>query len=156
VLRDRRQGAFDDFQAVADLVERGVTSPRMVGAYGGSNGGILVGRSFVQRPDLSGAVWANNGVLELQRCSQLSGMPPVGERADGQNPDDWAYKRHSSPYHNVVVDEPYPAAPFHGQSGRRHRAPVSLAEVHRTAGRPRSRGCPLLRDDGGRARQGVQ
>lgn len=110
ILRDRRQRAFDDFQAVAaDLVERRVTSPKLIGAYSGSNGGILVATSFVQRPDLYGAVWANNGVLELQRCSQLSGVPPVGERGDGQNPDDWAYMRRYSPFHNLAAARPYPA-----------------------------------------------
>lgn len=113
VLREKRQRAFDDFQAVAaDLVERRVTSPKMIGAYGGSNGGILVSTSFIQRPDLYGAVWANNGVLELQRCSQLSGVPPVGERGDGQNPDDWAYMRHYSPFHNLADAQAYPALLF--------------------------------------------
>jgi prolyl oligopeptidase len=107
--RQRRQRAFDDFQAVAsDLVDRGVTSPKMIGTYGGSNGGILVGISFIQRPDLYGAVWANNGVLELPRCSQMSGVPPVGERGDGQDPEDWAYMRHYSPFHNLAADRSYP------------------------------------------------
>ena len=113
VLRDKRQRAFDDFQAVAaDLVERRVTSPKMIGAYGGSNGGLLVATSFVQRPDLYGAVWANNAVLELRRCSQLSGEPPVGERGDGQNPHDWTYMRHYSPFHNLAGARPYPALLF--------------------------------------------
>jgi prolyl oligopeptidase len=113
VLREKRQRAFDDFQAVAaNLVERQVTSPKMIGAYGGSNGGILVATSFVQRPDLFGAIWANNGVLELQRCSQLSGVPPVGERGDGQNPADWDYMRRYSPFHNLAAARPYPALLF--------------------------------------------
>lgn len=109
-VRDSRQRAFDDFQAVAaDLVERRVTSPKLIGAYGASNGGVLVAASFIQRPDFYGAVWANNGVLELQRCSQLSHVPPVGERGDGRNPDDWAYMRHYSPFHNLAADQAYPA-----------------------------------------------
>lgn len=88
-------------------MDRGVTSPGMIGALGGSNGGILVGISFIQRPDLYGAVWANNGVLELHRCSQM-GIPPVGERGDGQDPEDWAYMRHYSPFHNLAADRRYP------------------------------------------------
>lgn len=106
--RENRQRAFDDFQAVAgDLVDRGVTSPGMIGALGGSNGGILVGISFIQRPDLYGVVWSNNGVLELHRCSQM-GIPPVGERGDGQDPEDWAYMQRYSPFHNLAADRPYP------------------------------------------------
>lgn len=110
VRRERRQRAFDDFQAVArNLVERNVTSAGRVGIMGGSNGGILVGMSFIQQPDLYGAVLANNGVLELHRCSQLSGDPPVGERGDGQDPDDWAYMQRYSPFHNLRAGEDYPA-----------------------------------------------
>jgi prolyl oligopeptidase len=110
VRRENRQRAFDDLQAVAaDLVERGITSPGMIGSHGASNGGLLVGISFIQRPDLFGAVWANNGVLELHRCSQLSGVPPVGERGDGQDPRDWAYMRHYSPFHTLGPGESYPA-----------------------------------------------
>jgi prolyl oligopeptidase len=109
VRREKRQRAYDDFQAVArDLIDRKVTSPKLIGAEGASNGGILVSTSFIQRPDLYGAVWSNNGVLELQRCSSASGDPPVGERGDGQDPDDWAYMRNYSPFHNLVEGQPYP------------------------------------------------
>lgn len=110
VRREKRQRAFDDFQAVAqDLIERGVTSPGMIGTDVGSNGSIMAATSFIQQPDLYGAVVSYNGVLELRRCSNLSGDPPVGERGDGQDPDDWAYMRSYSPFHNLREDEPYPA-----------------------------------------------
>ncbi len=56
-LRENRQKAYDDFIAVAeDLVARKVTSPEHLGIRGGSNGGLLVGNAFVQRPELFGAV----------------------------------------------------------------------------------------------------
>ena len=42
--REGRQKTHDDFIAVAeDLVKRGITSPRHLGVYGGSQGGLLVG-----------------------------------------------------------------------------------------------------------------
>jgi prolyl oligopeptidase len=117
--RDNRQRAFDDLQAVAqDLVDRRVTSPKLIGAYGASNGGLLVSKSFIQRPDLYGAVWANNPVVELQRCSSASGDPPIGERGDGQDPDDWSYMRHYSPFHNLAKRPAVPAAAANGQPGR--------------------------------------
>lgn len=110
VRREKRQRAFDDFQAVArDLVDRKVTSPGRIGIMGGSNGGILVSMSFIQQPELYGAVLSLSGVLELHRCSQLSGDPPVGERGDGQDPRDWAYMQHYSPFHNLREGQPYPA-----------------------------------------------
>jgi prolyl oligopeptidase len=56
-LLKNRQKSFDDFIAVAqDLVDRKITSPQHLGIQGGSNGGLLVGAAFTQRPDLFNAV----------------------------------------------------------------------------------------------------
>jgi prolyl oligopeptidase len=107
--RDKRQTAYDDFQAVAkDLIKRKVTFPKGIGIFGGSNGGILVTMSFIQQPGLFGAVISRMGALELRSCSGLTGVRPTGERGDGDIPEHWAYMRHYSPFHNLEPGKNYP------------------------------------------------
>ena len=48
-LREKRHKAYEDFEAVAqDLVGRGVTTPKQLGAIGGSNGGLLMGNMLTR------------------------------------------------------------------------------------------------------------
>ncbi len=55
-LDGNRQKAFDDFAAVArDLERRGITSPRRLGIYGRSNGGVLTSVSITKHPELFNA-----------------------------------------------------------------------------------------------------
>jgi len=55
--KEKRQRIYDDFISVAeDLISRKVTSPKHLGIEGASNGGLLMGVMFTQRPDLFGAV----------------------------------------------------------------------------------------------------
>jgi prolyl oligopeptidase len=50
-MQEKHQNNFDDFTAVGDdLIARKITSPGHLGIKGGSQGGLLVGGSFVQRP----------------------------------------------------------------------------------------------------------
>src|SRR5690606_9262095 len=52
-LKTNRQIIYDDFIAVAeDLIARGITPTEHLGVQGGSNGGLLTGVMFTQRPDL--------------------------------------------------------------------------------------------------------
>lgn len=112
--RENRQRAFDDFIAVAgDLIERGVTSPRHLGIQGGSNGGLLVGAAFTQRPDLFGAVVCSVPLLDMRRYhTLLAGASWMAEYGNPDNPDDWAFIREYSPYHNLKKEENYPRVLF--------------------------------------------
>ena len=52
-----RHKVYEDFSSVAkDLVTQGLTTPAQLGAQGGSNGGLLMGVSFNQHPELWRAV----------------------------------------------------------------------------------------------------
>ncbi|MFO1414542.1 MAG: prolyl oligopeptidase family serine peptidase [Burkholderiales bacterium] len=109
-LRERRPRAYEDFIAVAeDLVRRQVTTPAHLGATGGSNGGLLMGNMLTRRPDLFGAIVCHVPLLDMRRYHLLlAGASWVAEYGDPDNPDDWAFLRTFSPYHNLRDDVRYP------------------------------------------------
>ena len=109
-LRQQRQNAFDDFIAVGqDLVARGVTTPGQLGIMGGSNGGLLVGAAFTQRPDLFGAVVCQVPLLDMRRYHQLlAGASWIGEYGDPDDPADWEFLARYSPYHQLQPERQYP------------------------------------------------
>ncbi len=113
-LKEHRQRAYDDFIAVAqDLVARGVTSPARLGIRGGSNGGLLVGAAFTQRPDLFGAVVCRVPLLDMKRYNKLlAGASWMAEYGNPDIPEEWEYIRRYSPYHNVHPDRAYPRVFF--------------------------------------------
>jgi prolyl oligopeptidase len=109
-LKHKRPRAYEDFIAVAeDLVTRKVTAPRRLGIKGGSNGGLLVGNVYALRPDLFGAVVCQVPLLDMRRFSRLlAGASWMGEYGDPDKPEEWAFIRGFSPYHNLAKDRAYP------------------------------------------------
>jgi len=114
-LKDKRQNVFDDFHSVAeDLIERKVTSPKHLGIMGGSNGGLLVGVAFTQRPDLYNAVVCQVPLLDMQRYNKLlAGASWMGEYGNPDIPEEWDYIKKYSPYHNLKKDMAYPEVYFY-------------------------------------------
>jgi prolyl oligopeptidase len=112
--KENRQRAYDDFIAVAeDLIARKITSPSHLGIMGGSNGGLLVGATFTQRPDLFGAVVCQVPLLDMQRYHRLlAGASWMDEYGDPDKPEEWAYISRYSPYHNVQAGKKYPRVLF--------------------------------------------
>lgn len=113
-LKANRQRAYDDFIAVAeDLISRRITSPSRLGIMGGSNGGLLMGNMFVQRPDLFGAVVCQVPLLDMRRFNKLlAGASWMGEYGDPDKPEEWAFLQNYSPYHHIYPDRKYPRAFF--------------------------------------------
>ncbi len=111
-LKEHRQRAFDDFEAVAeDLSKTKETSPRRLAIQGGSNGGLLVATALTQRPELFGAVLCEVPLTDMLRYSHLlAGNSWVGEYGDPDVPAQAAYLRRYSPYQNVRSDARYPPA----------------------------------------------
>ena len=67
-----KQQVFDDFRACARwLHESGWSSPRRTAIYGGSNGGLLVGASLTQHPELFGAAVSDVGRVRHAPLSPL-------------------------------------------------------------------------------------
>jgi prolyl oligopeptidase len=113
-MKENRQKVYDDFIAVAeDLIASKVTSPEHLGIVGGSNGGLLVGVAFTQRPDLFHGVACWVPLLDMKRYSKLLlGASWMEEYGDPDKPDEWAYIGKYSPYHNVFPDRKYPEVFF--------------------------------------------
>lgn len=113
-LKENRQKVFDDFHAVAeDLIERKITSGRHLGIQGGSNGGLLVGAAFTQRPGLYNAVVCQVPLLDMKRYNKLlAGASWVGEYGNPDNPEEWEFIKEYSPYHNLRENQDYPEVFF--------------------------------------------
>ena len=113
-LKAKRHRAYEDFVAVADdLVRRGVTSAKRLGIQGGSNGGLLMGNMITQYPERFGAVVCEVPLLDMQRYSHLlAGASWMGEYGDPDKPEEWAFIKTFSPYHNLREGVTYPPVLF--------------------------------------------
>jgi prolyl oligopeptidase len=111
-LREKRQLAFDDFAAVArDMTARGLTSPRRLGIYGRSNGGVLTTVSMTQHPELWTAVVVESPLTDMLRYHRLSaGASWIGEYGDPDVPADAAFIGAYSGYQNLKPGVAYPEA----------------------------------------------
>jgi prolyl oligopeptidase len=109
-LKKNRKKSFEDFIAVAeDLIRRKITSPEKLGIMGGSNGGLLVGTTFIMRPDLFNAVVCRVPLMDMKRYHKLlAGASWVAEYGNPDNPDMWDYLKTYSPYHNIKKGIKYP------------------------------------------------
>ena len=113
-LKEKRQNVFDDLYAVSeDLIAKNVTTPEHLGVMGGSNGGLLVGVAFTQRPDLYNAVVCQVPLLDMQRYNKLlAGASWMGEYGNPDISEEWEYIKKYSPYHNVKTGVKYPEVFF--------------------------------------------
>jgi len=109
-LKTKRQIIYDDFISIAeDLIQRKITRPKHLGIHGGSNGGLLVGVMFTQRPDLFNAVVCAVPLLDMTRYhTLLAGASWVGEYGDPDEPIEGKFLQSISPYHNIRDNVDYP------------------------------------------------
>ncbi|MEU1473549.1 prolyl oligopeptidase family serine peptidase [Streptomyces sp. NPDC005761] len=109
-LGAERVRAFEDFAAVAaDLVAREITTPAMLGAAGGSNGGLLMGAMVTRYPELFGAIVAHVPLLDMLRFHELlAGASWTAEYGDPDDPDDRVHLGALSPYHLLSAGQVYP------------------------------------------------
>jgi prolyl oligopeptidase len=110
-LGAKRQIIYDDFAAVAkDLEARGITSPRRLGIFGGSNGGLLMGVAMIQHPELFNAINIQVPLLDMIRISKIArGASWQGEYGDvNADPAIRAFWEKTSPYQNLDPKGRYP------------------------------------------------
>jgi len=110
----KKQNVFDDFAACARLlISAKWTRPARLAIEGGSNGGLLMGASFTQHPELFGAVIAHVGLYDMLRWERSSnGAFNVTEFGSVDDPNQFRLLFGYSPYHHVVDGKPYPPILF--------------------------------------------
>ncbi len=101
--RENKQRTWDDLAAVAeDLIARGLTTPPQLGIIGGSQGGLLVLATMVQRPELFGAVVAQVPLADMLRYHRLlAGASWIAEYGDPDDPRERDIIARYSPYQNL-------------------------------------------------------
>jgi len=108
----QKQNVFDDFIAAGEyLKNEGYTSKEKLAIAGGSNGGLLVGATMTQRPDLCQVALPAVGVLDMLRYHQFTAgagwAPDYGIADSSQAMFEYLYAY--SPLHNIEQGVEYPA-----------------------------------------------
>ena len=108
----KKQNVFDDFIAAAEyLIQEQYTSSSKLAIRGGSNGGLLVGATMTQRPDLMQVALPAVGVLDMLRYHTFTAG--AGWAYDYGTAEDskemFEYLKGYSPLHNVKGGVEYPA-----------------------------------------------
>ena len=108
----QKQNVFDDFIAAAEyLIAEKYTSPNYLAIRGGSNGGLLVGATMTQRPELMKVALPAVGVLDMLRYHTFTAGAgwgyDYGTAQDSKEMFD--YLKAYSPVHNIQKGIQYPA-----------------------------------------------
>ena len=128
---EKKQNVFDDWYAAAEyLIKEKYTSPEHFAIRGRSNGGLLMGASMTQRPDLFGAIWCGYPLLDMLRYQKfLVGRTWTTEYGSAENPADFAYIERYSPYQHVVAGTKYPAIMFFTGDGDTRVSPMNARKM---------------------------
>lgn len=105
-----KQNTFDDFISAAEyLIDEKYTSPKKLGIYGGSNGGLLVGAAVTQRPELFKMAVCAVPLLDMIRYHRfLIARYWIPEYGDPEKKEDFNYLLTYSPYHNIRMGIDHP------------------------------------------------
>ena len=108
----KKQNVFDDFIAAAEyLIKEKYTSSDFLAVRGGSNGGLLVGATMTQRPELMKVALPAVGVMDMLRYHTFTAGAgwayDYGTSEDNKEMFDYLYAY--SPVQNVKSGVKYPA-----------------------------------------------
>jgi prolyl oligopeptidase len=105
-----KQTSYNDFASVAEwLVAEKITTAKRLGIQGASSGGRLVLGSFVQRPELFGAVVSGVPVADMLRFDKHTwGISWKAEYGDVDKAEEFKWLFAHSPLHNIKPGVTYP------------------------------------------------
>jgi prolyl oligopeptidase len=109
-----KQNVFDDFAAAIEhVIARHYTSPAHLAIEGGSNGGLLMGATLTQHPDLMRCVVSHVGIYDMLRTEfSPNGAFNITEYGTVNNAEQFKALFAYSPYHHVKDGTRYPACLF--------------------------------------------
>jgi prolyl oligopeptidase len=110
----KKQNVFDDFAAACrHMIDRKFTSSSRLAIEGGSNGGLLMGATLTQHPDLMKCVVTHVGIYDMLRVElSANGAFNVPEFGTVKNDEQFKALFAYSPYHHVRDGVKYPATLF--------------------------------------------
>lgn len=110
-MKNKKQNVFDDFIAAGEwLTKNKYTNPNKLALFGWSNGGLLVGATITQRPDIAKVAIIGAPVLDMIRYHLFNGGRHwMQEYGSAENKVEFMSLLKYSPYHNIKEGEKYPA-----------------------------------------------
>ncbi len=117
-MLQNKQNVFDDMIAAAEyVIAEGYTKPERMAIHGRSNGGVLVGSTINQRPDLFAVAIPQVGVMDMLRFHKFT--IGWGWMAEYGNPD-------VEEHFNFI----YPYSPLHNIKEMRYPATMVVTSDH--------------------------
>ena len=128
---EKKQNVFDDwFAAARYLIDKKYTSPQHFAITGRSNGGLLMGASITQHPELFSAVWCGYPLLDMLRYQKFEQGPHwTTEYGSAESQKQFPYLLKYSPYQNVEAAR---------RLSRRHVLHRRQRHPRRSAARPQN------------------
>jgi prolyl oligopeptidase len=110
-IKLNKQNVFDDFAWAAKyLIAENYTQPSKLAISGGSNGGLLVGATLNQHPELFGAALPAVGVMDMLRFQKFTiGWAWTSDYGDVAIKNEFEANYKYSPLHNIKKGGKYPA-----------------------------------------------
>jgi prolyl oligopeptidase len=106
----QKQNVFDDFIAAAEyLIAQKYTSSQYLAIRGGSNGGLLVGATMTQRPELMKVALPAVGVMDMLRYHTFTAGRAYDYGTAQDSKEMFSYYQRLFSVHNVKAGVQYPA-----------------------------------------------